>query len=125
MQGNSSNPAQARHLGGTSKEIMKITSVTYTRLQTLQGYNNERVGATADIENDMPEQAMSLLKAWVHEQLSHVEDNYDMQEDIQRLGYRKDELQRNINHLEARYEHLRNILQQHGVEIEDLDSIPF
>lgn len=107
---------------------MKITSVSYARLQTLSGHNNERVGATADVEYDageLPEQAMARLKAWVHEQMSDVRDVYAMREDVEQLSYQKDEIQRDIDRLAIQYEHLQHILQQHGVEIEDLDNIPF
>jgi hypothetical protein len=105
---------------------MKITSVSYTRLQTLKGYNNERVGATADVNyGETPDQVLNILRDWVEKRLLVEVDVVEREEVIERLGYRKDELQRNIAHLEARYEHLRNILRQHGVEIEDLDSIPF
>jgi hypothetical protein len=107
---------------------MKITSVSYTRLQTLSGYNNERVGATADVDYDTgetPEEALNSLRAWVEKRLLVEIDVIERGAAIERLGWRRDELEQNIAHLETRYEQLQIILRQHGVAIEDLDNVPF
>lgn len=105
---------------------MKITSVSYTRLQTLSGYNNERVGATADVEEgETREEAMGQLKAWVMGQLDQRELLHDARDDVDQLRYQKQSLESEVEGLLEKFEWVKALLEKHGVSVDELDNIPF
>ena len=105
---------------------MKITSVSYTKLQTLHGYNNERVGATAEVEEgENPDMVLNLLKDWVNGHLDGRMITVETRDNIQELVYRKESLERELEILNQRWEKAKEFLVLHGLDASVDDGVPF
>jgi hypothetical protein len=104
---------------------MNITSITYTRLQTLEGYHNERIGATATVEaHDDPDVVLNELKAWVEERMQGSRTASEIKQSIESLQYTHQNLIRDFREMTERWERAKAFLAHHGLDIAPQD-IPF
>lgn len=102
---------------------MRIRTVTYRKLQTLEGFSNEAIEATADVgENEYPDDVLGSLKEWVQDHLDNPKGtNYsiysqarDLAKDVDLLEKRKNELVKFINEVKGRVD-----------DFTQLESLPF
>lgn len=95
---------------------MQITSVSYSRLVSTGDYENEKIGATANVD-DGQDAAMVLdeLRAWVNEGLtlnSKLQETAQQLRDAEwRLRQAKEELRNAIK----RWESAKEFLRLHGL----------
>lgn len=103
---------------------MKLLSIHYDRLVNLGNYENEKLGATAEVgEGDDPAAVYAELRALV--------DGYIVTEDVRRdIASSVREMRREVTQLEAvleqlrlRWDKARTFLEAHGVSAPD--ELPF
>lgn len=108
---------------------MKITSVTYRRLQSLPGFSNQAVEATAELEpNETPDIAIERLKAWVHCQLDKGGKDANRLADVQGEVWMKEQelagLQSEVDALTVRKETLQSFYRM-LLDEEHTEQLPF
>jgi hypothetical protein len=104
---------------------LKITSVIYQRLWNLGNYENEKIGASAQVaEGQEPTEVLNDLKVWVGKTGREYED---ISEKVDQLRRRKRELGWSISGLKReceiylnRLKEISALLEQHGVKV-DID----
>lgn len=110
---------------------MKIVTVEYRRLRTFGGYQNETVGAVAEIEiGGNAESTLADLKTWVDGQLGDEQDRSELKESISELRWRKDQMERDIARVEDRWKAITAFMEKIGLERpddipDDLSGLPF
>ncbi len=95
----------------------QITSVNYSRLANLGNYENEKVGASARVdEGQDPDIVLSELRQWVDGKLQDIDEYREMEE-------RRLNLTRNLGDLEGKvaaagrmWEKAQTFLRAHGLE---------
>jgi hypothetical protein len=107
---------------------MRIATVEYRRLRSFGNYENECIGATAEVgTNETAYEALSHLKAWVNEKLADTErevegrrrDENERWEASQELR----ELRQQIADAREVWEKARAFLASHGLD--SPEAIPF
>ena len=110
---------------------MKIVTVEYRRLRTFGGYQNETVGAVAEIEaGGDADSTLADLRAWVDAQLGDEGDRRNLTEAINELRWRKDQMERDIVRVEDRWKAIIAFMEKLGIERpdeipDDLAGLPF
>lgn len=110
---------------------MRIVTVEYRRLRTFGGYQNETVGATAELAADeSAETALQDLKSWVDTQLADRENAYDLGQRVSDLRWQADEQERRLEHANEKWAALIAFLDKLGIERpseipETLEGLPF
>lgn len=108
---------------------MNITTISYSRLVSLGNYENEKVGATAEVEpGEDPNTVLSDLKAWVATQIKDRQEDQEVSSQLADKQYKLVDLERRIENAKAKYAKLREILSSHGVTLEtlpDFNDLPF
>lgn len=110
---------------------MKIVTVEYRRLRTFGGYQNETVGAVAEIESGQDaDTTLAALREWVDAQLGDEGERRELTEAINDLRWRKDQMERDIARTEDRWKAITAFLEKLGIERpaeipDDLASLPF
>ena len=109
---------------------MRIVTVEYRRLRTYGEYQNETVGAVAEIEGETPEQALSSLRAWVDGQLGDNDEQRKVSERVTDLRWKLDDYERKIRAAETRWAAIVAFMEKLGIErpadIPDtLEELPF
>lgn len=114
---------------------MKIRSVEYRRLRTFGEYENETVGAVAEVPDDeLPEVTLERLKDWVDNNLGERQNARDSASRVQRLEIRAREVAALLRESEKRWAAAQKILAAAGVEVpkdygagddDELKDLPF
>ena len=110
---------------------MKIVTVEYRRLRTFGGYQNETVGAVAEVESGLDADAtLTELRTWVDAQLGDEGERRNLTESINDLRWRKDQMERDIVRVEDRWKAMTAFLEKIGIERpanipDDLSDLPF
>lgn len=110
---------------------MRIRTVEYRRLRTFGGYQNETIGATADVaEDETPEAALLSLRQWVDMSLGDESERRELERRISELRFQADNYERRIKGAEERWQAILGFLQKLGIERpadipDDLADLPF
>ena len=109
---------------------MKIVTVEYRRLRTFGSYQNETVGAVAEVGNEEPADVLETLKLWVNEQLGDSEERSELQSAISELRWKKENLERQFDEAGKRWKAMMAFLEKLGIQrpegIPDtLEELPF
>jgi len=96
---------------------LAITSVQYSRLFGLGNYENEKVGASCQVQEDEdPKLVLNALKAWINQQGRDLQRLGDVQESIAELGSMKADLELQLTGLHERFERVTAFLEKHGID---------
>lgn len=96
---------------------MKIVAVEYRRLHSFGNYENETVGATAQVEDGRtPEDALSYLRTWVAMRLSDSGEISTLKGEINELRWKKDDLERRIARMQGKWDEIMAFLARFGIE---------
>ena len=112
---------------------MQIVTVEYRRLRTYGDYQNETVGATAQVQIDAGEtadEAIYALRTWVDEQLGSREEQRQLQDRVADLRWKAEDYERKIKRADEKWSAIIAFLGNLGIErpaeIPDtLDGITF
>lgn len=114
---------------------MKIVQVEYRRLKTFGNYENETIGATAQVEDgESPYDTLQTVKAWVDGHLKIVEEDSDLSRKVWRAEARLRELNGLIKSAGERFEYAKKILAAHGIDVpndhgvyddDEIEPLPF
>jgi hypothetical protein len=111
---------------------MEVTQVHYQMLMSLPNYENEKMGAWANVGvGETPEEAMADLKAWVIEQLTQFKAAKTSLEEINNQIYTRNHVLREVDEkarqAQARWEKAKAFLEAIGLRIPAgfEDDIPF
>ena len=114
---------------------MKIVQVEYRRLRSFGEYENETVGAVAEVEPGIsPEQSLEILKGWVEENFGERASARDAATRVQRLEIREREVAGLLKESEKRWRAAQKILEAAGIDVprdygvnedDDLKDLPF
>lgn len=112
---------------------MQIVTVEYRRLRTFGEYQNETVGAVAQVQVDAgetAEEAIYALRTWVDEQLGSREEQRQLQERVADLRWKAEDYERKIKRADERWSAIIAFMEKLGIErpaeIPDtLDGLPF
>lgn len=124
----------SEEFGGDSPGL-EIFEVYYKRLHSFPGYENEEIGARAQVPiGEDPWAVLDRLKAEVTKRFEDVNEAEQITSDIRHLDARKREMLRDIAEMRATWTRLRKVLETIGVDTntirerftqEELDSLPF
>ena len=110
---------------------MKIITVEYRQLRTFGGYNNETVGAVAEVvDGQTPEELLAELKAWVDSMLGDHVERANLREAVSELRYQKEQLERHVSRAEQKWEAIIAFMQKLVIERpadipDSLEGLPF
>jgi len=109
----------------SQKTTLRIKSVGYHRLKNLGNYENEKLEAVAQVqEEDNLEEVVLGLKEFVSSQLSLPEDLRNRLSSYKRetaiLEDRVKHLEQKLLGLQGRWIEAKKVLAAHGVEVEEL-----
>lgn len=114
---------------------MKILTVEYRRLRSFGEYENETIGAVAEVPATgmTPRIALDALKEWVDGQFSERANARDAQSRLHRAEVRLNEVNGLLTEAEKRWAAAQKILAAAGVEVprdyglgdDDLERLPF
>lgn len=112
---------------------MKIVTVEYRRLRTFGSYQNETVGAVAEVQqHESPNAALQELRDWVDQQLGDAEHAHELSQTVRRKENRLCEINTLLGQAARRWKSAKQILAAHGIEVptdhgagEDLEGLPF
>src|SRR5574343_41930 len=112
---------------------MQIVTVEYRRLRTYGEYQNETVGAVAQVNvsaGETADEALYQLRAWVDEQLGNRDEQRSLEERVSDLRWKADDYERKIARLDERWKAILAFLDKLGLERpqdipETLEGLPF
>ena len=112
---------------------MKIVSVEYRRLRSFGEYENEAVGAVAEVGTEHPEDVLETLKSWVEQNFGERASARDAESRVRRSERRLMELNALIREAGKRWEGAQRVLAAAGVDVPkdwhaddlDLEELPF
>lgn len=108
---------------------MRITQVEYKRLHSFGNFENETIGAVAEVpEGEDAADVLIHLQEWVKAELSVREQTGDLRTDIHVLQQRKGDLEGQIRALEAQYDRIVGFLQRLNIPLPvgwNSDDLPF
>ena len=105
---------------------LRITSVGYSRLANLGGYENEKVNASARVdEGQDAAEVLESLKAWVNERVSSENEAYGLRESAHDLRWKIEGLNRQLADAKQKWEAAKALLHAHGVKVEEPEDLPF
>lgn len=105
---------------------MRITSVSYSRLVGLGNYENERVGATADVEQDEDwEHVLIALKGRVLEQVTNNESDRNLASRRDDLTYQIRDYEDRLAKAEKKWAAAEAFLKAHGIDPSPWADLPF
>lgn len=112
---------------------MQIVTVEYRRLRTYGDYQNETVGAVAQIQveaGETAEEAIHALRTWVDEQLGSRDEQRQLQERVADLRWKAEDYERRIKGADEKWAAIIAFLEKLGIERpaeipETLDGLPF
>lgn len=113
---------------------MKIVTVEYRRLRSFGEYENETVGAVAEVGNEEPADVLETLKLWVEQNFGERASARDAQSRLHRAEVRLNEVNGLLSEAEKRWAAAQKILAAAGVDVprdygvgdgDDLDRLPF
>lgn len=105
---------------------MQITSVSYSRLVGLGNYENERIGATADVEQDEDwEHVLLALKGRVLGQLAAQEESHTLVDRREELKYEVRDLEDRVAKAGKKWEAAEAFLKAHGIDPSPWADLPF
>lgn len=113
---------------------MKIVTVEYRRLRSFGEYENETVGAVAEVGNEEPSDVLEALKLWVEQNFGERASARDAQSRLHRAEVRLNEVNGLLSEAERRWAAAQKILAAAGVDVprdygirddDDLDRLPF
>lgn len=115
---------------------LNIRTVEYRRLRSFGEYENETVGAVAEVPETgvTPSMALSALQRWVDEQFGERANARDAASRLQRAEIRLREVNGLVQESEKRWSAAQKILAAAGVEVprdygagddDDLARLPF
>jgi len=111
-------------------ESMKITEVYFEKLISDGNFNNERIGARAEVEDGHYEIALKDLTEWVEakhrERGACIQDAYALESRIHNLRYELSTIENDIKRARAAWEKAKEFLKKHGIDPDAIDDeIPF
>jgi hypothetical protein len=96
---------------------MKIVQVEYRRLRTFGSYENETVGATAQVgEEETPEQAIETVRQWVDSILGDAEERSGLSERVSQLRWDERNLKSRIERMQIKWGEIMAFLARFGIE---------
>lgn len=115
---------------------MNIKTVEYRRLRSFGSYENETIGATAEVApGEYPLEVLEHLRGWVEAQHREAEQREAAQRQEQDAEWRLERIngdiedrQRRLGELETMYTTLRAKLSEYGVVLPTLaeaEGLPF
>ena len=129
---------------------MRIQTVEYRRLVTLEGYNNLTLGVTVSVDDgETPLEALRQAEGWVLDQIAKQRGQERAQEELADLGHRITIATQELHDIEQRVEGARRNYydkvvpfmrkfrslvseldneeyeRRHGGEQEAIDDVPF
>ena len=105
---------------------MRILTVEYRRLHSFGHYENEVVGATAEVaDGELPGAVLDELRVWVNAHINDASQEYQERERATRLSEQSAALDRQVKQLQERWEKARAFLERHGVPVDTYEDVPF
>lgn len=110
---------------------MQIVTVEYRRLRTFGDYQNETIGATAEVEpHETAEQALMQLRGWVDSELGDRNEQRHLSERNSELRFEAANLERRIEAATMKWAAIVAFMEKLGIErpadIPDtLEGLPF
>ena len=116
---------------------MEITQVHYQKTVNLGNYENEKVGAWANVGlAETADEALTALTSWVHEKINGLQETKEEEEKEQHrlstLQYRIEQAAREYKVMRDTWKRARETLQKFGFDVPrtyvhdgDPDGIPF
>ena len=110
---------------------MKIVQVEYRRLRTFGDYQNETVGAVAQVEDgEDAVTALYTLRAWVDQELGDRTEQRELSERVTDLRWKAEDYERKIARADERWKAIMAFMGSLGIERpahipEDLSDLPF
>lgn len=105
---------------------MQITSVSYSRLVSLGNYENEKLGASARVEDDEdPVAALETLKEWVACRSVTAQQQYEINDRYQDLARQVGDYESRLESAKRKWESAAKILEAHGINPDPWEELPF
>jgi uncharacterized coiled-coil DUF342 family protein len=110
---------------------MKIISVHFSKLVNTGEYENEKLGATAEVDWDLetPEQCQEKLIEWVESGLNERdalrESTVPLRAQVYNLTNRKDEIEGQIERAQEKLALMRSLAKETNALMASLEGIPF
>lgn len=109
---------------------MKITQVEYRRLVTYGHFENQTIGAVADVEpGEEPEDALAKLEQFVADQHAKkivlAEAKEDASREIAACHANVKQMQEEMDGWRQRWVRARQFLEQHGIPTGKFEDVPF
>lgn len=110
---------------------MKIVQVEYRRLRTFGDYQNETVGAVAQVEDGEDSvTALYTLRAWVDQQMGDRSEQRELTQRVTDLRWQAEDYERKVARADKRWRDIIAFLEKLGIERpadipEDLSDLPF
>lgn len=108
---------------------MKIQTITYRRMKSVDDYNTEVLEAIASIDDDEdPDQAILALRDRVNRQLSISESVAELKNTQTFLEQQNAQLEANIAAATERWQRIQQFMEKLGIKLKDVpfaDDIPF
>lgn len=111
-------------LAPTPAGAARIARVSYRRLVSGEGYSNEAVEATVDVNEGTPEGALAIAEAFVNKRLEQVADIQQLRDEMWKLQTEISQLTADkVRHADA-LEAVKTILAKNGVDVDRL-NLPY
>ncbi|MGE3267111.1 MAG: hypothetical protein AB7P40_00075 [Chloroflexota bacterium] len=110
---------------------MRIVTVEYRRLRTYGGYQNETVGAVAQVDDgEDAETALAKVRTWVNVQLGSHEDERVLAARVESLRWEAESAENRLARANEKWAALIAFLDKLGIERpseipETLEGLPF
>lgn len=98
-------------------DALTITTVEYRRLRTFGGYQNETVGATAQVApGQCADGVLTALRSWVDRHLEDEDERHRLSDRVSELRWQADEYERRIARAGERWKSIIEFLEKLGIE---------
>lgn len=105
---------------------LQITSVSYSRLVSLGNYENEKLGASARVEEDQdPVAALEQLKEWVACRSVTAQQQYELRDRYEDLHRQISDYESRLASAKRKWEAASKLLEAHGINPDPWEELPF
>jgi hypothetical protein len=107
---------------------MIIRSVGYSRLVSLGNFENEKISATAELEDGEDAEVVLVdLKGWVNERLANRHRQQEEEAQFYRARADLSDIEAKLRDAKRQWDQAKEVLDKHGVKVasEDLEALPF
>lgn len=97
---------------------MLITQVSYSRLVSTDDYENEKVGAVANVDDGQDAtEVLSELRAWVNEGLTLDSKRKDTEDQLRDIEWRLRSAKSELHNATKRWAAAKDFLKLHGLSV--------